>query len=129
MATNSRQIFRKITREDNCDQFYSVSNITDNDNTNTNNYDESIILKKSDIIDSLPNGASTYKMENIELGTIEWRWRFFNIDGRKMIEISYEDGKKRIYTDRKGNRIEKNNEIDTFWDKYLVKILYAYVKE
>jgi hypothetical protein len=76
----------------------------------------------------IPWSSTTPKKSVIPDNTIEWRWRFFNINNRKLIEISYLDSNngKRIYTDYSGNKIEYD--LDNKWDAYLTKILYAYAK-
>jgi hypothetical protein len=84
------------------------------------------ILNSYDLNNMIPKSATTQRQNVIPNNTIEWRWRFFNINNRKLIEISYLDSNnnKRIYTDYTGNKIEYD--IDCKWDVYLTKVLYAY---
>ena len=60
---------------------------------------------------------------------MEWRWRYYDINSRKMIEISRkEPDKKRIFIDSAGKWIN-NYVLDTTWDKYIVSEKYIYVQE
>lgn len=83
------------------------------------------ILNYNDIVSNIPKSASTQKRDHADC--IEWRWRFFDIAGRKMIEISYTvpDG-RRIYTDYTGQIIQYD--LDPKWDAYVTQTLYAYAK-
>lgn len=55
----------------------------------------------------------------------EWRWRFFDIKGRKLIEISRKyPNKEREYIDNTGKWI--NYSIDPSFDEYVVKTKYYY---
>ena len=57
----------------------------------------------------------------------EWRWRFFDIKGRKLIEISKQNpNENRIYMDNMGKWISFT--LDNSWDQYVVDIKYCYVK-
>lgn len=99
----------------------------DTDDTVSRKRNESYtVLSSQDLLNSIPKNASTVKRNNTSNG-IEWRWRFFNIDGRKMVEVSYVGyDNKRTYTDYMGNRIEYN--MDKSWDKYVIQVLYAYAE-
>ena len=83
-------------------------------------------INLSEINKIIPSTASTEKKE-FTSDVIEWRWRFLNIGGNKMIEISYLDNLIRKYVDEYGNLITCI--IDDTWDEYVEKVLYAYVRK
>jgi hypothetical protein len=108
----------------------SYESTDDNKNKTRANTEASTytILNSNDLMRSIPQTATTKKknMNQCTDNSIEWRWRFFNINGRDMIELSYATlSSKRIYTDYMGNKIEY--ELDDSWDKYVVQTLYDYV--
>jgi hypothetical protein len=84
------------------------------------------ILSSKDLAKSIPQNVTTQSIVPLPPGLVEWRWRFFKIGERKMVELSHYDGNKRLYTDYNGNKIEY--EISDEWDKYIVKTLYAYAR-
>jgi hypothetical protein len=106
---------------------YTEKNNPEKNNSEKNqNTSMCTILNSYDLNNMIPKSATTQRHNVIPNNTIEWRWRFFNINNRKLIEISYLDSNnnKRIYTDYTGNKIEYD--IDCKWDVYLTKVLYAY---
>jgi hypothetical protein len=84
------------------------------------------ILSHDDIMKTIPKSATSAKKNNFLTNVIEWRWRFFDIDGEKKIEISYLANNKRIYIDNIGNKIEYD--VGDEWDKYVTNTLYAYAE-
>ena len=114
-----KSIFRKrdITEIENSEVEKSKQNIS-----------TCVILDSHDLNNMIPESATPLKRNVIPNDTIEWRWRFFNINNRKLIEISYlnSNNNKRIYTDYTGDKTEYD--IDSKWDIYLTKVLYAYAK-
>ena len=121
-----KTIFRKRDNMENKERSDDRSTNT-NTNTNTNKSTDThtnTVLSSKDILNTIPRSATTEKREDLTK-TVEWRWRFFNINGRKLIELSYlAPNCPRIYTDYMGNRIEYD--LDEKWDAYVVKTLYAY---
>lgn len=84
------------------------------------------ILNSKDLANSIPMSATTKCIQPLPSNYVEWRWRFFKIGDRKMVEVSHFDGNKRIFTDYNGNRIEYD--MTNEWDKYVVRTLYAYAR-
>ena len=85
------------------------------------------ILNAKDIENSLPPDLTKDPLGAVPDNHVEWRWRFFKIGNKKLVEISYLDGDTRIFKDYNGNSIEYD--LQKEWDEYLVKTLYAYVKK
>jgi hypothetical protein len=99
----------------------------------------SVFLKQSEIpsiehklshnllLESIP--PDTFPEEQVDLvgNKIEWRWRFLDIYGKKLVEISYLPLKgcgDRKYIDRFGKWVDRN--IDPIYDRYVVKKHYYY---
>jgi hypothetical protein len=116
-------IFGKITN----DNSVNNRNIVMEKMSKTNERDNGIRLKNEDIYKLIPKGASD--KENIELAKTneEWRWRFFNINGRKMVEMSRKKpNSNRIYINQNGELYDYK--MSNEWDKYVTKIIYYYAK-
>jgi hypothetical protein len=138
--TRVKQIFKKkdpdasnINAENNNvsmnPNIYPNMNMNPNANTNTSTnmvQTDYFVLDKKYIESLIPEGASEKKIEILPKDVTEWRWRFFKIGERKLVEMSYYDGTNRIYVDSSGNMI--NYDLDPLWDKYVVKTLYCYFK-
>lgn len=113
-------IFRK--RE--CNDEVDIGSSEDLHKTKLETY---TILDFKDITTNIPKNASKKRRSDNTNCTdyVEWRWRFFNIEGRKMVEISYKTKNgSRIYTDYTGKTI--SYDLDSKWDVYVVNTLYAY---
>lgn len=83
------------------------------------------VLDSVELLSSIPQNATSIKQPILD-NQIEWRWRFFEIGSRKLIEISYTDvHDNRKFIDQMGEPITYN--LDSEWDKFVVKTLYAYV--
>jgi hypothetical protein len=83
------------------------------------------ILTEQGIINSIPSGSCDYPDPILRITKIEWRWRFFNINGRKMVEISKKKkDEPRIYVDQKGMWIR--SDIGSDWDQFVVREQYYY---
>lgn len=94
----------------------------------TNILEPKIILNYNEIMKSIPKNAKCNSEEELKNTYIEWRWRFFNINGRKLIEISKkEPNKEREYINNNGQWVKYT--LDKFWEKYITDIKYHYVKE
>ena len=90
---------------------------------NTNNRK----LSATDIKKIIPDNAVDEINQNLQLTHIEWRWRFFNINKRKLIEISkksYTDD--RLYVDNSGAWIRY--QMTDKYDKYVIRTLYYYAQ-
>ena len=86
------------------------------------------ILSIDEIKKIIPGNATN--TPNIELSHthIEWRWRFFNINGRNLIEMSKKHpGQEREYVDNSGRWVKYN--FEESWDQYLSASAYHYVLE
>ena len=102
-------------------------NETGSDTIHESDYLTYTILDKDILQNCIPSTAQEQRQKMSE-SMIEWRWRFYNINQRKMVEISYYDGEKRIYTDYNGNEIEYDENELKSWEQFIVKTLYAYVE-
>jgi hypothetical protein len=104
-----------------------IDSISDNDNQNKS-VDQVMVLSLADIKKSIPHDAHTTAQPNLMKTHVEWRWRFFDIKGRKMIEISrVSPNTKRVYIDNKGEWTNDSG-LDASWDQYVVETRYSYVK-
>jgi hypothetical protein len=97
----------------------------------------SVFLKQSEIpsvehklshnllIESIPPDAFDNKQPEFIGEKIEWRWRFLEIYGKKLVEISYLpiEGERK-YIDIYGKWVERN--INPVFDQYVVKKHYYY---
>jgi hypothetical protein len=108
---------------------YSLSdNNTESDNINeSNTVAQYMILSLNEILDTIPKTASNKFLPHLHKTHTEWRWRFFDIKGRKLIEISKQNpNENRIYMDNMGKWISFT--LDNSWDQYVVDVKYCYVK-
>jgi len=83
------------------------------------------ILCLGDIKKSIPDSATNQPDPVLSKTLTEWRWRFFDVEGRKLIEISRkEPNNDRFYIDntRRWTRFT----LDASWDKYIVGTKYYY---
>ena len=78
------------------------------------------------IIDSLPD--PNFKEPNLQWRTkaVEWRWRFYKIGDKKVVEMSFlePNSNERIYVDKNNNYIKST--ISNEYDNYLVEEYYFY---
>jgi len=85
-----------------------------------------MMLSLEDIKKSIPQNALSQPDSNLQLTRTEWRWRFFNFNGRQLIEISWkEPNTDRVYVDNTGRWI--NYSLDKEWEKYITNAKYFYV--
>ena len=92
----------------------------------TNDNEKHLTLSLNDIIATIPKNAVKKEDYAMKMTHTEWRWRFFNINGRKMIEISKADPHMaRLYMNNMGKWI--SSDINNNFDKYVVKVIYCYV--
>jgi len=83
------------------------------------------VLSLDDIKQSIPNEASGKPKTDLLKTHTEWRWRFFNIDGRKLVEISkQEPNSERLYVDNTSKWTKYS--LDKSWDKFIVDARYYY---
>jgi len=83
------------------------------------------ILCLSDIKKSIPDSATDQPDPVLSKTLTEWRWRFFDVEGRKLIEISRkEPNNDRFYIDntRRWTRFT----LDASWNRYIVDAKYYY---
>lgn len=86
-----------------------------------------MVLSLQDIITSIPQNAISLPSDELQKTHTEWRWRFFDLLGRKLIEISkMPKNRNRVYMDNKGQWTEYT--LKKEWDKYLVDTRYCYVQ-
>lgn len=112
-SKKSKQVIDSLSDSDEC---YEQKNSTGE-----------MVLSIQDISQSIPQ--KSYRKPNPDLQSThtEHRWRFFNLKGRKLVEISVKvPGKERIYVDNKGRWIGfrlKGN-----WDQFLTDTIYYYAE-
>lgn len=79
-----------------------------------------------DIKSNIP--TPNYNNPQLELRktTTEWRWRFYNIYNKKLVEISFlnKNSNERTYVDKYGNFI--NTLVPKEYDKYIIEEIYCY---
>ncbi len=86
-----------------------------------------ITLKMDDVINSIPQDSFDKPNIQLQQTNTEWRWRLFDINDRKVIEITYKHpNKPRMYKDNQGNWIEYTLDKEWIWDKYLTYSKYYY---
>jgi hypothetical protein len=123
-------ILNEMVREDNKRSIFRKADdrrVVGSDVTSSSRARETYtVLSSKDLARSIPPAVTVEPLQSIPTGLVEWRWRFFKIGKRKLVEVSHFDGNKRIYTDYNGNKIEF--EMNREWDQYLVKTLYAYAR-
>lgn len=86
-----------------------------------------IILSKNDLFKVIPNNCSDIKLRHLMSNNIEWRWRFYEINGHTLIEISKKYPKSnRLFLDYNGNWIEYKLDISV--KKYIVGKKYYYTE-
>jgi len=84
-------------------------------------------LSISEIEKSIPSNSLNKPDPNLQNTHTEWRWRFFNINDSKKVEISKKDPlTKRQYKLPNGEWIEYD--MDNYYDKYVYKSCYYYSK-
>ena len=102
----------------------------ENEDINKNIKNKNNLLSLENVMDSIPKNS--LKQENKELlnqGKIEWRWRFYKINDKRICEISYFDLKinKRTYATKNSIwREYTDNEIIEYTDKYKDNIVDQY---
>lgn len=127
-------------RKNNTDLKFSIDDKKDNPNLlvsdSNNDYDVLQeeggsddfvhVLDYNDIIKTIPCGYVKTEIINNNDAS-EWRWRFFDFNGRKLVEISKkEPNKARLYIDNKQNWVISY--VDEYWDKFVVETYYYYIK-
>lgn len=100
-----------------------VTNIKNNDNTSSQ------CLSIDEIKKTIPPNAINQPRPDLITTHTEWRWRFFNINGRKLIEMSCKHpNKPRTFMDISGIwSITDENELIEF-EKFIQQQSYYYVK-
>lgn len=95
--------------------------------TNANNSDDdNFVLHIEDIKKQIPANSTSKENTNLQKTHTEWRWRFFNVNGRKLIEITRKyPNKDRDYIDNTGKWIKYV--LDNCWDKYVIQTNYYYI--
>jgi hypothetical protein len=115
--------YKKIKMEKARDRIDSISD-SENDEVSD---DVTTILKLSEIMKTIPKNTKDKQDSELSKKYVEWRWRFFDVNGRNLIEISRKDPNgERLYTDKNGSWI--HFQLDNKWEKYLKKSLYYYSK-
>lgn len=108
-----------------------INNLSDYDELDqkqkNQRYDQrcEMTLSLNDIIKAIPENATKHPLEHLQKDHTEWRWRFFDLKGRKLIEISKKSPNcDRIYVDNTGGWTQC--ELKGNWDKYLTDTRYCY---
>jgi hypothetical protein len=106
---------------------HNVRTITNADSISDNDDHISPVftLTQENIYKSIPKSAVNNPDKKLETTHIEHRWRFFNINNRKLIEMSIKHPENnRKYINSSGMWINYN--LDSKWDKYLILSKYYY---
>jgi hypothetical protein len=95
--------------------------------TNVNDSEDgNFVLYIEDIKKQIPANSTSKPNTDLQKSHTEWRWRFFNVNGRKLIEITRKyPNKDRDYIDNTGKWIKYV--LDDCWDKYVVQTNYCYI--
>jgi hypothetical protein len=105
----------------------SDNNVEDDNEEMDDNYTDTdqMILYIDDIKNSIPPDAVDTPNAKLQKTHTEIRWRFFNLKGRKLIEISKKKHNgERIYVDNTGKWI--NYELKGNWNQFLIGSKYYY---
>jgi len=116
-------------KSDKANKKRNVDSLSDSDDCDDiNDYDSvQMILSFQDIIRNIPNTAVKTPDSNLKKTHTEWRWRFFDLKGRKLVEISkLQPNEERTYMDNTGKWIKYN--LKGNWDQFLVDTRYCYIK-
>ena len=109
----------------NDDHVHTNINNMDSISDNTEQKNTNLILSINDINKSIPLSASDKPNAILSTTHIEHRWRFFNINNKKLIEITVKHPKQpRKYINKSGEWIEYN--LDDNWNMYLSYAKYYY---
>jgi hypothetical protein len=86
-----------------------------------------IILSLENILKTIPNYSSSVPNKELQKTHTERRWKFFEIDNRKLIEISQKNpNEDRLYLNSAGQWIKFK--MDNCWDHFLIDVKYYYAK-
>jgi len=86
-----------------------------------------IVLQYEEILRTIPSNAQRQPDKELQKTHTEWRWRFFDLKGRKLIEISQKKpNHERMYVDTSGNWVAYN--LRGNWDQFLEKSIYVYIE-
>lgn len=107
-----------------------IDSLSDSENVIENDLSQ-MILSLQDIIKSIPQNSVKKPDINLQKTHTEWRWRFFNLKERKLIEISKLSPSftetERLYMDNTGKWIKYN--LKGNWNQFLTETRYCYVKD
>ena len=119
----NRSIFSKKSFEcKRTEKKHNVDSLTDSDD----NDDSQVILSYQDIIKNIPKEAINQPNLILQKTHTEWRWRFFDLKGRKLVEISkLEPNKDRTYMDNTGKWVKYT--LVGGWDQFLIESKYCYI--
>lgn len=84
-------------------------------------------LDNEQVLSTIPTSAVKKPNNDLLLkGSTEWRWRIFNFDGKKKIEMSYYNinMKSRMYFNNNGEWVERD--ISEKYDKYVIDSFFYY---
>ena len=109
---------------------YDIDSLSDSceDHDDEENNESCMVLSIQDIMKSIPPSATKSPSQHMQQTHTEWRWRFFDLRGRKLIEISMMHPKsKRVYMNNTGSWTEYT--LGKEWDEFLVDTRYCYVEK
>lgn len=99
-----------------------IDSLSDTDNEETY---EHMVLSYGDIIKTIPSTATKQPNPDLQKTHTEWRWRFFNLKGRKLVEITKKSpSSDRIYMDDTGRWV--TFDLKGNWEQFLVDSRYYY---
>lgn len=106
----------------------NIKNLSDDEDTEQSNSKTSLVLSLQDILESIPKDAFSTPSEKLLSSHTEWRWRFINLNGRKLVEMSKKSpNEDRQYMDNNGKWCTYN--LKKEWDQYVVESKYYYARE
>lgn len=103
--------------------------VTDNkDNKSAENNDSNVnTVDMKLMLDTIPAGCVTKQNVESAKTKCEWRWLFYKINNRYVVELSYQDvNHVRLYLSGSGKWISEDQKKLDKYKQYIVKELYYY---
>jgi hypothetical protein len=84
-------------------------------------------ISKNKLLDSIPFDSYESGNNVLKKDHIEWRWRFYRINNKNIVEISRKNpGESRMFVDKDGDWCR--TEIPNKWEKFMTNEKYYYVE-
>lgn len=122
----SKKNLDRAIKQKKTDQNKSLTDDEQNNNQHSE-YADVMSLALDDIKKTIPHNATNIPDKELQKTHTEWRWRFYDINNRKMVEISKQElNKDRIFINNTGHWV--THSLDSSLDKYIVDSRYCYNK-